>query len=344
MDHRLEITARGEEEPKPAGAPASGGRAPAFGVGYRRWVIVSTGLRRLMGGKFFKALLIIAWTFAGLLAAIGFLLSQSLAVNGMLDQFLGNFGPRGLALASSVRAIALLYPDVCWHTFFTAMFFLQSYAGVWLSLIALTALVPSLITRDRASHALTVYLSRPLTFVDYLLGKLGMIAGVLVLLWTGPLCFSWILSVLFSSDRDFFLYSLTPLLRALMFNGIGLVALASIAMGVSAVMRTNRATVFLWLAMWLVAAFVAAVPRMPVWMRRASFSHDLQEIRSQTFRLDQALQSAGETLPLTNRQFARTLTSAGDHSAADDFAGCLVGLAVLSGLSSLVYLRRIRAE
>jgi len=314
------------------------------GVGYRRWVIVSNGLRRLQSGKFFRAMLIIAWALGGVLAIAGFLMSQSFADGGMLDQFLGNFGPRGLAVASSIRAIALLYPDVSWHTFFTMMFWIQSFAGVWLSLIVLTMLIPSMITRDRASNALTVYLSRPLTSVDYLLGKLGIIAGVLLLLWTGPLCFSWLLSVLFSSDRDFFLYSVAPFLRALMFNGIGLVALASISMGVSALARTSRATIFIWLALWLIAGFVAAVPHMPVWMRRASFSHDLIEIRSECFRLDEALIQAGDLLPLTNRQLAHNLTATGARNQPTDFAGSLAGLMVLSGLSSLVYLRRLRAE
>ena len=42
-----------------------------------------------------------------------------------------------------------------------------------------------------------------LTPADYLLGKLGTIAGVMVILWTGPLVFGWLLSLLLASDRRF---------------------------------------------------------------------------------------------------------------------------------------------
>jgi ABC-2 type transport system permease protein len=314
------------------------------GVGYRRWTIVATGLGRLTRGRFFRALLIIAWVVGALLALVGFLFSQSLADGGLLDEFLGNFGPRGLAIASSIRALVLLYPDVCLHALFTALFWLQSSFGLGLSLIALTTLVPGLVTRDRASNALTVYLSRPLTSVDYLLGKLGIIVGVLLMLWTGPLCLSWLLSVLFASDRDFLTYSISPFLRALLFNGIGLAALASIAMGVSAAARSTRATIVVWLSLWLIAGFVAAVPHMPTWMQRASFSHDLLQIRQETFRLDEALIEAGDSLPLTNRRFANNLTTTGQLAEPTDFGGCLAGLAILSGISSLVYLRRLRPE
>jgi ABC-2 type transport system permease protein len=319
-------------------------REPPRGVGYRRWTIVATGLGRLMRGRFFRVLLIVAWLVGGLLALLGFLFSQSLAVGGLLDEFLGNFGPRGLAIAASLRALVLLYPDICLHALFTSLFWVQSSFGLGLSLIALTTLVPGLVTRDRASNALTVYLSRPLTSGDYLLGKLGIIVGVLLVLWTGPLGFTWLLSVLFASDRDFLFYSLAPLLRALLYNGIGLVALASIAMGVSAAARSSRATVVLWLCLWLVAGFVATIPRMPLWMQRASFVHDLAEIRRETFRLDEALIAAGDSLPLTNRRFAENLTTVGEHSQATDFGGALAGLVILSGLSSLIYLRRLRPE
>jgi ABC-2 type transport system permease protein len=314
------------------------------GVGYRRWVIVSTGLRRLNRMWFFRALLFISWSVGLILAATGFLFSQSVAVGGGLDSFLGSFGPRGAAIASTMRALVLLYPDVVVNSLFTLIFWLQANVALLVSLFALTAMIPSLVTRDRVSNALTVYLSRPLTSADYLLGKLGTIAGVLLLVWTGPLLFTWLASILFASDRDFVLYSFGPLVRALLFNGIALIALSAIAMGVSALTRSARTTIVVWLGLWLVAGFIANVPRMPLWMQHASFSHDLREVRGEVIQIDRALSEAGEELPLTNQRLAESLRRGGERTAPTGLGGSIVGLAALTGLASLSLLRRLKPE
>jgi hypothetical protein len=227
---------------------------------------------------------------------------------------------------------------------FTVLFWLQSFVGMGLGLIALTAMVPRLVTRDRAGRALTVYLSRPLTLADYLFGKLGTIAGVLALVWTGPLLLGWLLSVLFAPDRGFFLYSLGPLLRALSFNAIGLVALASISLGVSAVSRSPWTTVILWLGLWLVAGTIAELPVTGTWVRRASFSRDLGEVREAVFGLDEVLTEASAQLPAINRAVVRDLAEAGERAAPTDLPGALGGLGVFVALSSFVFLRRLHPE
>ena len=237
-----------------------------------------------------------------------------------------------------------MYPEICIGGWFTLIFWLHSYLGLGLSLVALTAMVPRLITRDRATNALTLYLSRPLTSSDYLLGKLGMIVGVLAAMWTGPLLFGWILSVAFAPDRDFIVYSFEPLLRALLFHGIGLVSLASIALGVSAVSRTSRNTIMLWIGLWLIIGAVATPPKAPTWMKRSSFVLNLGEVRSGVFRLDEALATVANDLPLTDQRFARNIGAAGKMTETTDLNGALIGLGVFVVLSSFVFLRKMRPE
>jgi ABC-type transport system involved in multi-copper enzyme maturation permease subunit len=314
------------------------------GVGYRRWVILSTGLRKLSRLWFFRVLFLMSWVVATFLALTGFLASQSVVEGGELDSLLSNFGPRGAAVASAIRAVVLLYPDVVMNTLFTTIFWLETNCALFISLLALTAMIPSLVTRDRASNALTVYLSRPLTSADYLLGKLGTIAGVLILLWTGPLLFTWLLSVLFASDHDFLVYSLSPLLRALLFNGIALVALSAIAMGVSALTRTARTTIVVWLGLWLVAGFVADIPHMPRWMQHVSFNYDLSQLRSQILGIGSALTEAGQKLPLINHRLSENLTEAGRRTTVTDAAGSLAGLIMLGALGALSLFRRFKPE
>lgn len=314
------------------------------GVGYRRWTIASSGLRQLVRLRFFKILLAVAWVAGGLIALLGFAFAQSIADGGWLETLATNIGPRVQAVVSALGAFVLLYPDICIGGFYTLIFWLHSFVGLWLALIGLTALLPRLITRDRATNALTVYLSRPLTSADYLLGKLGTIVGVLVLVWTGPLVFGWLLGLALAPGLDFITYSIEPLLDALLFNAIALVALAAITLGVSAVSRTSRNTLVMWIGLWIVLGFLTVNPRSPQWLQRASFTHNLTEVRSGILRPDQALITAGEDLPLTNRQFAESLTRAGGRAQASDFHGALAALGGFVALSSFVFLRRLRPE
>jgi hypothetical protein len=317
---------------------------PPRGVNYRRWTIAATGLRHLFRTRFFRILLAVAWLGGIGLAGLGYLFSQSVASGGWLETAASYLGARPQAFTSALAAFVLLYPDICITGWYTLIFWLHSYFALGLSLIAMTALVPRLVTRDRATNALIVYLSRPLTSADYLLGKLGMIVGVLAAVWTGPLLFGWLLSVAFAPDRDFIIHSFSPLLRALTFHGIGVVTLAAIALGVSAVSRSSRNTIALWVGLWLILGAVAKPPGAPQWLRRASFVHDLGEVRQGILRLDTALITAGEILPLTDQSFAQNLTSAGRKAEADDFAGALASLAAFAVLSSFVFLRRMKPE
>lgn len=314
------------------------------GVGYRRWTMVSTGLRHLFRLRLFKILLGLAWSGGIAVAALGFLFSQSVTTGGWVETGAAHLGPRAEAIASAVAALVLLYPDVCIGGWFTLLFWAHSFLGLTLSLVALTAMVPRLITRDRATNALTVYLSRPLTSSDYLLGKLGIIVGMLACMWTGPLLFGWLLSVVFAPNSDFIVYSFTPLSRALLFHAVGLVTLAAVALGVSAVSRTSRNTVILWLGLWLVLGAVTKPPGAPPWLRRASFSHNLGEVRQGIFQLDSALLTAAEDLPLFDQNFAQTLARAGHRAESPDFKSALVALAGFVALGAVVFFRRLRPE
>jgi len=317
---------------------------PPNGIAYRRWVIVETGLRQLLRLPFFKFLLIAAWTAGVAVAAAGFLFSQAVASGGWLETWAAHLGPRVQAIGSAFCAMILLYPDICITGVYSVILWAHASLALGLSLVALTVVVPRLVARDRGSNALTIYLSRPLTSTDYLLGKLGIIVGVLLLIWTGPLLTGWLLSVLFAPGRDFLIYSLVPLLRAGLFNGISLVVLAAIALGVSSLGRTTRNTILLWIGLWIIAGWIAQFPFTPEWMRYLSFSFDLNQVRQAIFRLEEILTGAANSLPLLDRNVAQNLEKAGRFSAATHLGGALAGLAFFAGLSCVVFFRRLRPE
>ncbi len=315
------------------------------GVTYRRWVIVSTGLRQLMRMRFFQILIFLAWTVGLLMAAAGFVFTQSLASGGWLESFATSLGPRPQAVVSAFCSMVLLYPDICIHGLFSVVFWWHSFVGLGLSLVGLSVVIPRLIARDRASNALTIYLSRPLTSFDYLLGKLGIIVGVLLALWTGPLVFGWLLSMAFAPNGDFFVYSLTALFRAGLFNLIAMVVLAAVALCVSSLGKTTRSVMMIWIGIWVIGGTIASIPTTPNVLRAASFSHDLYEIRRGIFKLDEILIKAADALPLTDRSITNNMRRIGQReSHRDSAASAYLGLAVIVVASSLVFSRKLRPE
>ena len=317
---------------------------PPNGLAYRRWVIVETGLRQLLRTKFFRFLLVVAWAAGVAVAAAGFVFAQSVSSGGWIESLTAQMGPRPQAIGSAACAMILLYPDICITGLYSAVLWVHSFAGLGLSLLALTVAIPRLIAHDRASNALTIYLSRPLTSTDYLFGKLGIIIGILLLMWTGPLLCGWLLSMLFAPGQDFLVYSFSPLLRALLFNGLGLVSLAALALGVSSLGKTTRNATLIWIGAWIVAGWVAAFPGTPDWLRYVSFNFDLEQARRALFRLDEILTRAANSLPLLDSTITQNLTQASQHMHANQLAGALSGLALLICASCVVFFRRLRPE
>src|SRR4051812_48950118 len=78
------------------------------GIAYRRWTIISSGLRQLLRTKFFIGLLFVAWIASILMAALGFLFSQSIGSGGWLDEPGANFGPRGQATVTALGGLIML--------------------------------------------------------------------------------------------------------------------------------------------------------------------------------------------------------------------------------------------
>lgn len=314
------------------------------GVAYRRWVITSTGLRQIFRLKFFRILVFLAWAAGFGFALFGFLFSQSIAPGGWLEQLGANFGPRGEAVVAAFCGYVLLYPDVVIHGLYTAVFWFQGDIALLLSLVALTVVVPKLITRDRAGQALTMYLSRPLTSFDYLIGKAGIIVGILLAVWTGPLMFGWLLSMLFAPDTTFVVYSLLPLGRALLFNLIGLVVLATVAMGVSAATKTTAYTILLWLGAWIFIGILGDIPFVPEWIRSASFVHDLEVLQLAIFRPDEVVNRVVDMIPLLPPEAVEGMRQADIFLQPASLGTTITGLGAILIVSSLVFFRRLRPQ
>lgn len=316
-----------------------------LGVGKRSWVITTAGLRQLWSYKFFKILLFIGWTGGMAVAAAGFLFAQTLAEGGWLADMAVKAGPRAEAIMQAVTALLLVFPDLLVTTAFKGIFWVHSELGLVLNLAAMALLVPQLITRDRASHALTIYLSRPLTARDYLMGKLGVIVGVLLLLWTGPLVCGWLLAMVLSPNGLFFSYSLDALGVALMFNLVSMVVIAAIALGVSALAKTAARARMAWIGLWIVLSAVAAHAKvLPGWVRHLSFVSDLRIVRDEIFGMQDAMMDAAEIVPMINPRLAGEISQAAAKLDTTEITGVAVMLTLMVGAALWMVRGRIKPE
>jgi ABC-2 type transport system permease protein len=316
-----------------------------LGVWSRSWVITTAGLRQLMGYKFFKILLFIGWTGGMAVAAAGFLFAQTMAEGGWLADMAVKAGPRAEAVMQAITALLLVFPDLLVTTAFKGIFWGHSELGLVLNLAAMALLVPQLITRDRASHALTIYLARPITARDYLVGKLGVIVGVLLLLWTGPLVFGWLLAMVLSPNSLFFSYSLDALGVALLFNLIAMVVIAGMALGVSALAKTAARARLAWIGLWIVLSAVAAHAKvLPGWIRHLSFVSDLRIVRDEVFGMQDAMMDAADIVPMINPRLAEQITEVAVRLDTSEITGVAVMLTLMVGAALWMVRGRIKPE
>ena len=173
---------------------------------YRWWVITRQGISLLIRKKRFVALMI--------LSAIPFLVRTVILY---LSVVVGQLG--------FLKIDAKFFEDFLTQQLFFA-FVIAIYAGA------------GLIANDLKANALQIYLSKPLTRKDYVIGKLGVVAVFLSLPTLVPGLLLFVLAVAFHSNLDFLqqnywvtgsivMYSLTIILT------YGLVVLALSALSKS---------------------------------------------------------------------------------------------------------------
>lgn len=315
------------------------------GVAARSWAITQTGLRQLMRYRFFKILLFLGWVGGFAVALLGFGLSQALSEGGLVAEFTSRAGPRAEAVMQAVSALLLIYPDLLITGTFKAIFWMHSELGMLLSLAAMALLVPQLITRDRASQALTIYLARPITSRDYLIGKLGIIVGVLLHLWTGPLVGGWLFAMAIAPDTLFITHSLKALGVALAFNAVALVVISALAFGVSAIAKTAARARMAWIGLWIVMGVIAGHGRvLPDWIRNLSFVHDLHIIRDEIFAMRDTLMDAASVVPILSDRLAANLTEVANQIQVSELTGVIVMLSLLVTGAVVLVRGRIKPE
>ena len=212
---------------------------PIHDQGYRRYsgarilrarswfVIARAGIIERLRERRFLALLLVAWL---------------LFVVRAVQIYFGTMFARAAFFAPS---------EETFHGFLTQqrlfVFFITIYAGA------------GLIASDRQANALQLYLSKPITRHDYILGKLATLAAFLIAVTWVPAMMLLMLQVLFSGSLEF--VSTHPrLVPAITITAALQVALASMMMlALSSLSRSRRFAAMLYA---LVTIFAGTIERV----------------------------------------------------------------------------------
>jgi ABC-2 type transport system permease protein len=252
---------------------------PIFDQGYQHWnghlsghawrwlAITRHGVRIGLRGRIFRLALLCSF-----LPAIG--LAVALCVWGLIErqsefvapivQLLVSAHFLGPDVVSDPRHYRVEVWTLCYNMFFSFELFL--------SMILVVLVGPNLISQDLRFNALPLYLSRPLRRIDYLTGKLGVIAAFLGLAIIVPCLFTYALGLLFSLDLTIIRDTYTLLLASVAYGLVIIASSGMLILALSCLSRSSRWVALFWLCLWLISGTASAILEgLHQWQQSESF-------------------------------------------------------------------------
>jgi ABC-2 type transport system permease protein len=193
---------------------------PIHDQGYRRYagvraapgrawsVIAKAGIRAMLGKRLFIGLLLISW--------VQFLVRSVLV-------YLSTTVPQASFLAADARTFRqfLEIQEIF-------MFLVAVYAGA------------GLIANDRRAHALQIYLSKPLTRIEYVFGKLAVLMAFLLLVSWVPAIALLLVQIMFSGSFRFVIDNAFLFPAITVFSFIQVAAMAMVMLALSSMSNSSR--------------------------------------------------------------------------------------------------------
>jgi ABC-2 type transport system permease protein len=232
---------------------------PIFDQGYQHWqgslgghgwrwlAVTRHGVRVGMQNRALRMVVIASWLPSLLLAGV-------LCLWGMVEQksswamsVLGGIFPVEEFLANPAAFRVPMWTMSFWY-------FVQT--EIWFVMVVMLMVGPGLISQDLRYNALPLYFSRPVTRMDYFLGKLGVVGVFLGMVTVAPAVIAWVLGVLVSLDFTVVFDTGRVLLGII---GYGLVATLSaglLVLAMSSLSRNSRYVGAFCAGFWFVSMAV----------------------------------------------------------------------------------------
>jgi ABC-type transport system involved in multi-copper enzyme maturation permease subunit len=262
----------------------------------RFWVIAQTGIRLAGKNRWLRRLLLLAWVPALYLGVAVFLFEQALANQSYMQVALEFVGP--FPGTEVVReALQAGDPAVARHTAWTwlLLMFFRYPQGLLMALVV-GLIAPPLVAKDVQSRAFLLYFSRPLTRVEYILGKLVVVWAYVMMITTLPALALYVVGVLLSPPDAAVIASTWDLpLRILGASVVLMIPTAALALAFSSLTSRTFYAGFAWFAVWLLGLvayitlkYSALLPISEHWVL-LSLYHTLGRVQDWVFGLQTSL-------------------------------------------------------
>jgi ABC-2 type transport system permease protein len=257
---------------------------PIHNLGYRPWngtleststrwtVVAEIGIRRAWQSSWLRRMMLFSWLPVLGIGILLFFYEQA-EESGQAGQGM-SFDGLKLALAAShperpdqvrevLERMAGKTPDERRHMFWSLIMLNLIRRSQGLLLIAVIGIIaPPLISQDFRSRAFLLYFSRPLTKVQYIIGKGATLLAYLLTITLLPCLLLFILGVLFSPSLMVLKSTWDLPIRILGTSLLISIPAASLALMLSAVTTESRYASFAWFAIWIFGflAYQSVVP------------------------------------------------------------------------------------
>jgi ABC-2 type transport system permease protein len=234
---------------------------PIFDQGYQHWrgplsghvwrwiTIARQGVRVQRKSWMVFGVLLLAWLPA--LGLVGAMVTWGLVERkseGMLA-IIGRSLPPDLLQDPHAYRIAV------WTVAYSLFFKVEMYFIMLLVAIA----GPGLISQDLRFNALPLYFARPLTRLDYFLGKLGVIGALVASVAVGPALLAYIVGVCFCLDLSVIKDTYPVLLGSLAYGLIVTLSVGTLVLALSSLTRRTLYVGITWAGLWLISASVGGL-------------------------------------------------------------------------------------
>ena len=239
---------------------------PIFDQGYQHWngtlsghawrwlAVTRHGVRIGSKGIFLRIFLLLALVPAAVLViaiSIWGLIERNASFVSPLVTLLVSMNLLSPTVAADPRHYRVEVWTMC-YAFFHSM-------ELTLSMVLILLVGPELISQDLRFNALPLYLSRPLRRIDYLAGKLGVIATFLGLVIIVPSLLAYALGLLFSLDLTILRDTYRLLFASLAYGLVIILSAGMLILALSSLSRNSRYVALFWLAVWIISAVVGII-------------------------------------------------------------------------------------
>jgi ABC-type transport system involved in multi-copper enzyme maturation permease subunit len=224
-------------------------QGPLSGHAWRSLAIARHGVRVQMKNRLVRLFLLFAWLPAlGLIAAV--------AVWGLVEQkSQGALALAQLLLPADVLLDPRAYRAAVWTIAYSVFFKTEMFFIMFIVAVA----GPGLISRDLRFNALPLYFARPLTRLDYLLGKLGVIGALVAAVAVGPALFAYAVGVCFCLDLSVIKDTYLLLLGSLAYGLVITLSVGTLILGLSSLSRWSLYVGIAWAGLWIISSSVASI-------------------------------------------------------------------------------------